>query len=76
MGLGVPTILAGGEQALCAEAEALTPGVVTVEVKRGLCPDGLDNVSAQVYRHAELGAQHVHSAPGAAEAARGRLGGD
>ncbi len=66
MELGVPTILACGEQALCDEAAALTPGVVTVSVKRGLLPDGLDDLDAVAYRHAKLSALHL--APAAARA--------
>lgn len=33
---GVPTVLVTGDQAACAEAEALVPGIETVAVKRGL----------------------------------------
>ncbi len=66
MELGVPTILACGEQALCDEAAALTPGVVTVAVKRGLLPDGLDALDVEAYRNAKLSA--VHLAPAAARA--------
>ena len=61
MELGVPTILACGERALTEEAAALTPGVVTVAVKRGLLPDGLDHLSAEEYKAAKLSA--VHFAP-------------
>ena len=46
----VPTILACGEEALTKEATALTPGVVTVSVKRGLLPDGLDHLDTDQYR--------------------------
>jgi D-amino peptidase len=66
MELGVPTILACGEQALCEEAEQLTPGVVTVAVKRGLLPDGLDHLDAEAYRRSKLSA--MHHAPGRARA--------
>ncbi|HOF89992.1 MAG TPA: M55 family metallopeptidase [Armatimonadota bacterium] len=66
MELGVPTIFAAGEQALCAEAEALTPGVITVAVKRGVSPDGLDDLDADAYRAAKLGA--IHLAPPRARA--------
>ena len=59
MELGVPVILACGEQALADEAEALTPGVVTVPVKRGLLPDGLDDLDTDAYRAAKLSALHV-----------------
>jgi len=61
MELGVPTILACGEQALCDEAESLTPGVVTVSGKRGLLPDGLDALDTESYRKAKLSA--IHQAP-------------
>lgn len=59
MELGVPTILACGEQALCDEATALTPGVETVAVKRGLLPDGLDDLDTDAYRLAKLSALHL-----------------
>ena len=49
MELGVPAIFAAGEQALCDEAAALTPGVVTVAVKRGILK----------YRAAKLSAVHL-----------------
>jgi D-amino peptidase len=59
MELGIPTILACGEQALCEEASALTPGVETVAVKRGLLPDGLDDLDTDAYRRAKLSALHL-----------------
>ncbi|MHB9134128.1 MAG: M55 family metallopeptidase [Armatimonadota bacterium] len=59
MELGVPSILACGEEALCREAEALTPGVITVSVKRGLMPDGLDHLDTDEYRKAKLSALHL-----------------
>ncbi|NLL83101.1 MAG: peptidase M55 [Lentisphaerae bacterium] len=59
MELGVPTIFASGEQALCREAEDLTPGVVTVAVKRGLLPDGLDHLDGEAYAKAKLSAIHL-----------------
>jgi D-aminopeptidase len=58
MELGVPMILACGEEALCREAETLTPGVVTVAGKRGLLPDGLDDLDTDAYRRAKLSAVH------------------
>lgn len=61
MELGVPTILACGEQALVEEAQKLTPGVVGVSVKRGLRPDGLEDFTAEQYSRAKLSA--VHMAP-------------
>ena len=66
MELEVPTILACGEQAFADEAEALTPGVVAVAVKRGLLPDGLDHLDAESYERAKLSA--IHSAPKRARA--------
>jgi len=62
MELGVPTILACGEEAFTKEAEALTPGVVTVSVKRGLLPDGLEDLSTEEYRRAKLSAVHLSPA--------------
>jgi D-amino peptidase len=59
MELGVPSILACGEKALCAEAKALTPGVVTVSVKEGLNPDGLDSMTTEEYTYAKLAARHL-----------------
>lgn len=57
--LGVPAIFAAGEQALAAEAAALTPGVVTVAVKRGILKDGLAHLSTKEYRAAKLAAVHL-----------------
>lgn len=62
--LGVPTILACGENALAEEAEKLTPGVVGVGVKQGILPDGLDDLSMEEYRQAKLAA--IHQSPRAA----------
>ncbi len=59
MELGVPTILACGEEALAREAEALTPGVVTVAGKRGLLRDGLEHLDTDAYRAAKLSALHI-----------------
>lgn len=61
MELGVPVILACGEQALVEEAEALNPGVFTVAGKRGLRPDGLDHLDTDAYRCAKLSA--IHDSP-------------
>jgi len=62
MELGVPTVLACGDEALAHEAEDLTPGVVTVAVKRGLLPDGLEEASAEEYATAKLSAVHLSPA--------------
>lgn len=61
MELGIPAILACGEHALAAEAAALTPGVVTVSVKQGILPDGLDALDCDAYRKAKLSA--IHQSP-------------
>lgn len=62
MELGVPTILACGEQAFAEEAAALTPGVVTVAGKQGVLRDGLDNLDSTAYAKAKLTA--IHASPG------------
>ena len=59
MELGVPSFFASGEKALCEEAESLTPGILTVSVKEGLLPDGMENLSAAQYARAKLGARHL-----------------
>ena len=51
---GIPTIFASGDEALTFEAEALTPGVVTVAVKFGLNPDdGCREMTTEEYRRAK-----------------------
>ncbi len=63
MELGIPTILACGEKALAEEAEALTPGVVTVSVKKGLKPDdGHRNCTTEEYEAAKCSAEHLSPA--------------
>ena len=59
MELKIPTILACGENAFVKEAEKLTPGVVTVAVKWGLLPDGLDQLDTEKYGRAKLSAIHL-----------------
>ena len=59
MELGVPSILACGEEAFTTEAEALTPGVITAVGKRGLLADGLDDLDAELYAVAKLEAEHL-----------------
>lgn len=60
MELGIPTIFAAGEEALCREAEALTPGVVTVAGKRGVNPDNGESASMTFaqYQKVNLSARH------------------
>lgn len=64
MELGVPTIFAAGDEALCLEAEALTPGVVTVAGKRGITADNgrTYNMTRKEYDWENLGAEHKHPA--------------
>ena len=61
MELGFPTIFASGEEALCKEAEALTPGVVSVAVKKGTVAfdDGFPLLTAEQYETMKLGAIHL-----------------
>lgn len=60
MELGIPSIFAAGEKAFAEEAEALTPGVVTVAVKRGLRPDdGHAYATPEEYSNAKLAAEHL-----------------
>lgn len=54
-------IFAVGEKALCEEAENLTPGVVTVPVKRGILKDGLDDLCHEDYGVAKTDA--IHKSP-------------
>lgn len=60
MELKIPTIFASGDEALCREAEALTPGVITVAGKRGLVDDNMrtHHMSRDEYAEANLGAEH------------------
>ncbi|MHB9031524.1 MAG: M55 family metallopeptidase [Anaerolineae bacterium] len=64
--LGIPSILATGDEALTLEAEALIPGIITASLKYGLTrDDGHTLTTAQYMRH-NLGA--VHRQPEAARA--------
>jgi len=58
--LGVRTILAAGDRAFTEEAQALVPGIETVEVKRGLVPGAGDECDADAYRARNVPAVHVH----------------
>ena len=44
---GVPVVMVSGDDKVCAEAEALIDGVVTVEVKKGLDVEGAILLSAE-----------------------------
>jgi len=60
MELGIPTILACGEKAFKEEAEAFTPGVITVAAKEGLLPDcGYPDATSEKYSVAKLSAAHL-----------------
>ncbi len=71
MELGIPTVFASGEEALCREAEALTPGVVTVSVKRGLIAAAGSDLPEQAYAHSKLAAIHMNPADACAAIERG-----
>ena len=63
--MGVATIFATGEKALCEEATALTPWVVTAAVKEGTIGGSGEELTAEQYEHFHEGA--IHLAPPAAE---------
>jgi D-amino peptidase len=56
--LGVPSILASGDEALTREARALVPGIVTVSVKYGTTPDDGYSLDTEHYMRHNLGAVH------------------
>jgi D-amino peptidase len=58
--LAVPVIFASGDEALCREAMSLTPGIVTVAVKRGTTPDDGHNLDTAAYMAHNLSAIHLH----------------
>ncbi len=58
--LGVPAIFASGDEAFTQEAQNLTPGIITVAVKRGLTPDDGGNLDTDAYMHHNLAAIHLH----------------
>jgi len=47
--LGVRAIFGSGDRAFCAEAQALVPGIETVEVKRGTTPGRGDELPTKAY---------------------------
>ncbi|MEW6357390.1 MAG: M55 family metallopeptidase [Planctomycetota bacterium] len=59
--LGIRVILAAGDLAFTKEAEALTPGVETVAVKRGTSPGRGDDLDAEAYR--KKNAPAIHKQP-------------
>jgi D-amino peptidase len=58
--LGVPSIFASGDDALCREARELMPAIETASVKRGLCSEPGAGMDAAAYRAANTGALHHH----------------
>ncbi len=58
--LGVPAVLACGDEALCREAQALVPGIVTVAVKQGTTPDDGAELTTTEYMRHNLSAIHLH----------------
>ncbi|MHB1033072.1 MAG: M55 family metallopeptidase [Pirellulales bacterium] len=65
--LGVRAILATGDKALAEEAQALVPGIETVQVKRGTTPGRGDELTYQEYGVRNTAA--IHLQPVAARAA-------
>jgi D-amino peptidase len=58
--LGVRSIFGSGDRAFCAEAQALVPGIETVEVKRGTTPGRGEDLSKTDYGRRNLSAIHSH----------------
>ena len=58
--LGVPAVFGSGDRAFCAEAQALAPGIETVEVKRGAKLGRGDECDAEQYAARNVGAIHMH----------------
>lgn len=59
--LGIPSIFLSGDQAACAEAQQLAPGIETVSVKRGTTTGSGDELDTRQYMQRNLGAIHTHS---------------
>lgn len=58
--MGIPTIFASGDRAMCLEAAALLPGVETVQTKRGTTPGRGDDVDTEHYWKRNASAIHLH----------------
>jgi len=58
--VGVPVIFGSGDRAFCKEAEALVPGILTVEVKRGTTPGTGDELETEQYARRNISAVHLH----------------
>lgn len=66
--VGIPLIFLSGEEDACAEAEALVPGIVTANVKKGLARGAAISLSAQAAREltrrqAKLAVERHREAP-------------
>jgi len=57
--LGVVPIFGAGDEAFCAEAKALVPGIGTVAVKRGLTPGEGREADYDAYARRNLAAVHI-----------------
>jgi D-amino peptidase len=58
--LGVPAIFASGDEALCREARALIPEIVTASVKRGMAGAPGGGLDAKGYMRSSASAVHMH----------------
>lgn len=58
--LGIRAIFGAGDLAFTKEAQTLTPGIETVDVKRGVIPGRGDECTAETYGKRNLGAVHYH----------------
>lgn len=58
--LSIPCIFLSGDQAACAEAQQLAPGIETVSVKRGTTAGSGDDLDTRAYMQRNLGAIHIH----------------
>jgi len=56
--LGIPCILAAGDEAFTREARALIPGIETVAVKQGTTPGTGDDLDTDAYAKRNLAAVH------------------
>lgn len=57
--LGIRTIFASGDKALCKEAEELVPGIITVAVKEGTTPGKGDECTRHTYIRRNNAAIHL-----------------
>jgi D-amino peptidase len=58
--VGVPAIFFAGDLAGCQEAQRLTPGIETVDVKRGTTPGRGEELGTDQYMRRNEGAIHLH----------------